>query len=115
MKVEYVFFAVVALVAANLLLKIVRHRGFRGALFGAPIRTTVSEIDLRARGMVKSRLKVHTLAGGDGAPQVGLEVVHSTVGSWQMTPVSLSAAEAHRLAEALEQAAREASRARPAG
>jgi hypothetical protein len=104
MKFEYVFFAIFALVAANMLRKVVQNGGFRGALFGAPIRTTVSEIELHGRGMVKSRLKVHTLAGDSGAPQVGVEIAHSSVVSWQMTPISLSTEEARRLAEALNQA-----------
>ena len=103
MKFEYVFFGIFALVAANLLRKVVKNRGFRGAFFGAPIRTTVSEIELRGRGMVKSRIRVHTLEGDSGAPKVGVEIVHSTALSWQMTPISLSTDEARRLAEALSQ------------
>ena len=109
MKPEYLFYALFAAVAAHLVFKVFRHGGFRGALFGAPIRATVAEIELPRRGMVKSRLKVHTLAGDRGEPEVSLEIVHSTVGSWQMMPVSLSAEQAQRLADALADAARRSS------
>ena len=115
MKFEYLFFVALGLVAASTLYRVIRNRGFRGALFGAPVRATVGEIELRPRGLVKSRLKIHTLGGGRDSPQVGLEITHSTVGSWQMTPVSLTADEARRLAEALERAVRDSGNSSPAG
>ncbi len=108
MKVEYFVFVVFGLVAAHLLYKVVRNRGFRGAMFGAPVGRTVGEIALRSRGLVQCRLKVHTLIASSNAPQIGLEIAHSTVGSWHMTPVSLTADEARQLADALGRAARDA-------
>jgi len=110
MKFEYVFFGLFALVAANMLRKVVKNGGLRGAFFGAPIRSTVSEIELHRRGMVKSRLKVHTLAGDSSAPKVGVEIVYTTALSWQMMPISLSTEEARHLAEALNRAANDSDR-----
>jgi hypothetical protein len=86
--------------------RIVRNGGFRGALFGAPVRATVAEMELHPRGTVRTRLKIHELAGPANGIKVGLEIIHSTVGSWQTIPVPLSAGEARRLAEMLAQAAR---------
>jgi hypothetical protein len=50
------------------------------------------------------------LAGDSGAPKVGVEIVYSTALSWQMMPISPSAEEARRLAEALNQAANDSDR-----
>jgi hypothetical protein len=103
---NYLFFAFFAFAVGSTIYKIVRNRGFRGALFGAPVRSTVAEMALEPRGMVKTRLKLHELAGPTNGVKVGLEIIHSTVGSWQTVPVALSANEARQLAEMLAQAAR---------
>ena len=59
--------------------------------------------------MVKTKLKVHVLDPRDasGGPHVGVEVIHSTFGSWEMKSVSLTRAEAQKLAEQLTLAAKE--------
>jgi hypothetical protein len=114
-NLNYLFFAFFAFAVGSMLYKIVRNRGFRGALFGAPVQSTVGEMELHSRGMVKSRLKVHELAGRANGIEVGLEIIHSTVGSWQTVPVALSASEARRLAEVLQLAAHKAESSAAAG
>jgi hypothetical protein len=94
-------------VAAFLLFKIIKHRGWKGALFGAPVRQQLAEIELARGGMVKTKLKVNVLDPHDPAegPHVGVEIIRSTIGSWEMKPVSLTRAEARRFAEELLRAA----------
>src|SRR5262245_53080630 len=115
MNFNYLFFAVFALAVGSMIYRIVRHRGFRGALFGAPVRSTVAEIELPPRSMVRSRGKVHELAGRANGIDVGLEIIHTTVASWQTVPVALSAADARRLANMLDLAASKAESASTAG
>jgi hypothetical protein len=109
MQFEYLFFAAVGLITAGMLFKVIRNRGFRGAMFGAPLRRLVWELELETRGMVKTRLKIHVLEprNASAGPHVGIEVVHSTFGSWQMSPIALTRVEAQKLADQLSAASRE--------
>lgn len=109
MNVSNVFFVVFGLVAASVVYKAIKNKGLRGAMFGAPLRRLVSDMELEPRGMMKTKLKVHVLDPPDvsGGPHVGVEVIHSTLGSWEMKPISLTRAEAQRLAEQLMLAVKE--------
>jgi len=109
MPVEYVFFVVFGLFAASLLFKVIKHGGLRGAMFGAPVGRMISEMQLEKRGMVKTKLKIHLLDPREPAfgPHVGVEVIQSTFGSWEMKPITLSREEAQQLADHLMVAARE--------
>jgi hypothetical protein len=109
MNFNNVFFVVFGLVAASLVYKAIKNKGLRGAMFGAPLRRLVSEMELAPRGMVKTKLKVHVLDPRDASegPHVGVELIHSTFGSWEMKPISLTRAEAQKLAEQLTLAAKE--------
>jgi len=108
-NLQYVVFALLGLVAVFMISKMIKNGGFTGAMFGAPVREMVSEVELQPRGMMKTRLKIYALDPRDPAdgPHVGVEVIHSTVGSWNMTPISLTMAEAQSLAEQLMHAAKE--------
>jgi hypothetical protein len=112
----YLFFAVFGLVAVAMLWRVIKNRGWRGAMFGAPVRRLVSELDLGRKGMIRTRLRLHVLDPSDPAegPHVGVEVVLSTIGSWEMKPISLTRIEAQRLAEELALAARESASGGPA-
>ena len=108
MRIEYLFFGAFGLVVFNLLYHVVKHKGFRGAMFGAAIARTVGEMDLGRRGMVRMRLKVLTLEpSGTGSPEVGIEFVTTSVASWHMMPLPLSRSEAVTLSTFLSQAAEE--------
>jgi hypothetical protein len=78
----------------------VKHGGFKGAMFGANIEKTLGEVSGNGPRLVSLSLKVHEL---DGSPDkaLGLEVTTTSVGSYQMTPVSLSLAEAKKLRDLL--------------
>jgi hypothetical protein len=107
MDSQSIFLIVFGLAAASMVFKIIKNRGLKGAMFGAPVDRQTGQIDLPRRGMVTTKLKVHVLDSADTSegPHVGVEVVHSTIGSWEMKPVSLTRAEARRLAEELLRAA----------
>ena len=103
---EYGFFAFLGLFAAYMLYQVVRNKGFRGAMFGSPVVGTLGEIDLGRRSMVRTRLKVHRLESRSvDSPEVGLELVTSTIGSWHMMPLSLTKSDALVLSTLLAQAA----------
>ena len=107
MNGQTIFFMLFGAVAASMIFKVIKHRGWKGAMFGAPVREMLAELELSRRGMTKTKLKVNVLDPHDPGegPHVGVEVIHSTIGSWEMKPVSLTRAEARRFAEALLQAA----------
>jgi hypothetical protein len=115
MNAQTVFFAVFGLVVAIILFKVIKHGGWKGAMFGAPVRTENCVIELAPRGCGKTKLKVHVLDPQDRSegPHVGIEVIQSTIGSWEMRPVSLSRAEARTLAEELLRAASESETGSP--
>lgn len=102
-----IFFVIFGLVAANLLYRVIKNRGFKGAMFGAPVSRQVAEMELSSRGIVKTKLKVHLLSPRDPGegPHVGVEVIQSTIGSWEMKPVALTRMEAKELADELARAA----------
>jgi hypothetical protein len=108
MHFEYVFFAVFGLVVIGLLYQIIRNRGFRGAMFGAPVARMVGEVDLGRRGMVWTRLKVHRLESRNAdSPEIGIEIVAKTFGSFGITGHSLSREQAVALSELLSEAVSE--------
>jgi hypothetical protein len=110
MKLELILFIFVFVaVAISAILRLVKNRGFRGAMFGAPVRKQVSAIELDPRGGSRVTLRVHVLDPEDAGagPHVGVEVVRSAFGSWEMKPIALSRTEAQRLGEQLALAARE--------
>ena len=73
-------------------------------MFGSAIRHTAGEVSGSRRGMGKSRIKVHVLENGS----VGVELVATTLLSYQMLPATLSPDSARILAQTLEQAVAEA-------
>lgn len=77
-------------------------------MFGAPLARTVGEIELGRRGMVRTRLKVHRLEPRDAtSPAIGIEFVATTIGSFSMTPLSLTRDQALALSVLLSRAAAE--------
>jgi hypothetical protein len=98
-------FAVFAVAVGSLLVKIMRHGGLKGAMFGAPIDRTVGEVTGNGERNVSIVARVHTLGGDAPERAVCLEVVATSFASYQMMPVTLSASEAQRLALLLQSAA----------
>jgi len=102
-----IFFVIFGGVAANMIYRVIKNRGFKGAMFGAPVSRQVAEMELSRRGMVKTKLRVHVLSPRDPGegPHVGVEVIQSTIGSWEMKPIALTRVEAKQLADELSRAA----------
>ena len=98
------FAAVLVLVVGSFVAKMVRFGGFKAAMFGAPIERTLGEVSGTGGRLMTSLLKVHSLRG-DPEHRVGLEFLAKSVASYQMTPLTLSATEARRLAALLTAAA----------
>ena len=82
---------------------IVRYKGLKGAIFGAPIRRTVGELEISRRALSSIVVRVHVL-GGDASKEVGLEVVSKSPLSYHMEPFSFSRNDASALARLLEHA-----------
>ena len=105
MDFQVIFFIVFALIVARMLFGVVKNRGFRGMMFGAPLGATVGEIPLGSRGLVNTKIKVHHLEpGSDGESMIGVEIVSWTFGSYRMLPVRLTGLQAQELTRLLRQA-----------
>jgi len=105
MSFDVIFFALFFCVIAYFGYSIIRHRGFKGAMFGATVLSSVGEVSSPKRGFMSQKLKVHILSGESPTEtSVGLELTSSGPGSWSMTPIRLTTSEARRLIALLEEA-----------
>lgn len=105
MNFEVIFFALFGSVIAYFIYSIIRHRGFKGAMFGAAVLSSVGEVASVKRGFMSQKLKVHILGGESPTDiSVGLELTTSGPGSWSMTPIRLSTSETRKLIVLLEEA-----------
>ncbi|WP_158608593.1 hypothetical protein [Stagnimonas aquatica] len=100
----FIFFAIFFLVAGSFVVKIFKHGGFKAAMFGAPIESTVGEVAGGGGKLMNLSLKVHRLGGGSSEKAIGLEFAARSFASYQMLPVTLSKAEAQRLSQLLQSA-----------
>lgn len=98
LKLEYLFFAVFALVIGSFVFKILKHGGFKAAMFGAGIKSTAGEVSGSGQKLMRLTLRVHEL---DASPDraIGIELVAKSIASYQMMPITLSASEAKKLTE----------------
>jgi len=106
MNAKYIFLGIFGAVVIHLLYQAISKGGLRGALFGAPVIRTVGAIDLGRKGPFRTTLNVLCLeARASDSPTVGIEVVYSTIGSFSMSPVSLTREQAQELSALLSRAA----------
>src|SRR6516225_5216489 len=90
-----VWFGVLALVLLNVVYQVVKNRGFKGAMFGAPVARTVGELDLGRIGGMRTTLRVHILQGRDAtSPKVGLGLVSKSLTSASMGGIPLTSGQA---------------------
>ncbi|MCZ4307020.1 hypothetical protein O4G98_19980 [Zoogloeaceae bacterium G21618-S1] len=99
------FWIFVALVIATFVWKMVRHGGFRAAMFGSSIERTVGEVNGEPSSLHSFTVKIHKLSGASEGKAVGLELVSKSIASYQILPVTLSAQTARELSELLRTAA----------
>ena len=105
MSFELIFLGLFFGVIAYFIYSIVRHRGFKGAMFGAPVVSSLGEVASVKRGLLSQKLKVHVLAGDSPVDwSVGLELTSSAPGAWSMTPIRLAPSEVQTLIGLLEKA-----------
>lgn len=105
MSFEYIFLAGFIGVLGYFVYRIIRYKGFKGAMFGAEILETFGEVSGSKSGFVSVSLKVHALSGPDALHSlVGLEVVARSGLSYQMSPMTLERSEAQKLISLLERA-----------
>ena len=90
-----------AAIVITFVVNVIRHGGFKAAIFGAPIERTVGEVRVTRGGIGSTTMKVHVLRK-ETELKVGLEVVTKSVASYHMMPFTLTASEAKRLSELLE-------------
>jgi hypothetical protein len=101
---EVVFFIVFGAVVAYFLYSMFRHGGFKGAMFGARISSSIGEVSTTTRGVGSQKLKVHLLDVDDPTkPRVGIELTSSTPLSWNTVPIRLSDDGVRELISLLEQ------------
>ena len=102
---DNLFWVVLFLVIGSFVWKMVRHGGFRAAMFGSAIERTVGEVDGGGSSLHSLTVKVHKLSAASEGKAVGLELVTKSFASYQMVPVTLSAQAARQLSELLRTAA----------
>jgi hypothetical protein len=103
---EVLFFAIFASVIGFFAYRMIRHGGFKAAMFGARIDRTVGEVSGEKQGPVGVALKVHILRREAAEKLVGVEFIAKSFASYQMTPITLSVAQAQQLASLLNEAVR---------
>jgi hypothetical protein len=104
--VETLFYALCVAIAGYFVYRMIRHGGFKAAMFGAHIDRTVGEVTGENKGSLSVTLKVHVLRRDPGEKLVGVELVAKTFASYQMMPVTLSVLQAQQLASFLQEAVR---------
>jgi len=82
----------------------IRNRGFKGAVFGAPIASSLGEVSLMKRSLVSQKLKVHILGDASSTQFVGLELRSSGLGVFSMMPLRLTREQALAVITLLERA-----------
>ena len=87
------------------LFRYIKNKSFKGMLFGAEIIKSLDAVEGKSIGPMKASIRVHLLKNADTNERlVGLELVTKSFASYQMTPVSLSLADAKALARLIRDA-----------
>ena len=103
--VVYVVWGLAALGLLNFVYRAFRNRGLAGAAFGAPIESTIGELDLGRQGRVGRTLRVHRLRAAEpGSPELGVEVVARTFGGIAMSVIPLTRPQAVAMRDLLAEA-----------
>jgi hypothetical protein len=92
-------------IAAYIAYSVFTKRG-KGRMFGGEILKTLLPTISKKRGMMTTKIKVHLIKPADRPNErdVGIEMSHSAILAWQMTPITLTSQEASQLKELIETA-----------
>jgi hypothetical protein len=99
-----IFFSLLAVFLGLFGYRILKYGGFKGAVFGGRIERTLGEVRGTGRAAGNVKVRVHALAGGGEDRAVGVEFVATTIVSYQMFPITLSAKAAQDLIGLLQDA-----------
>jgi len=99
----YVWAVIVIPPLAFIAVQVIRHRGFKGAIFGGRIEKTFGELDCEISFGIRSRIRVHRISSPTGAT-IGLEVAKSGFFGYDMTPFKMTRDETKDLIALLEKA-----------
>jgi hypothetical protein len=99
------FWVLIVAFAAYFAYSVFTKRG-KGRMFGGEIVRTLLPTISKRRGMVRTNIKVHLAKPADRPNErdVGIELSHSAVLAWNMTPITLTAQEASQLRELIDTA-----------
>ncbi len=102
-NLDYLFVILFLFVAGSIIMKMLKHGGFKGAIFGAGIQRTIAEVPGSGPGFGCLSLKAHKL---DNSPRksVGIELSSKSFSGYQMIPMTLSTTEVKQLTALLDQA-----------
>ncbi len=98
----YIIIPLVLLIFGSFIRRIIKFGGLKAALFGAKIERTIGEVS-GSKAMIKTVLKVHSLRA-ESDKTVALEIVSTSLASYQMLPITLSTSETRKLIDLLETA-----------
>jgi hypothetical protein len=95
---QIIFLGIACAVVGPLLFRMFKYKSFSAAMLGAPIRSTVGEIELNRSSFSSSVLKVHALGSATGADRsVGLQLVSKAALGASAMPIKLSVQQAQEL------------------
>ena len=100
---ESIFIVIFAIAAGYFLVSIVKNKGLKGAILGGKVKTTLGEIELESKGLIKTKIKIHSIEK-NGKSNISLEIVHRSILSYQMVPVTMTKDEARQLIELMQRA-----------
>ena len=104
-----IFFAIAAAIAGSFAYKALKYGGFKAAMLGGRIEQTVGEVEGLGQGPVTVKLRVHALTDDDGDRAVGIEIVATSIASYQMLPITLTERRAKDLIALVQEALSDAS------
>jgi hypothetical protein len=99
----YTAWAILGGVALFLIIRLIKFKSLRGAMFGAEVGRTIGKVQCSYPSFVDMSIRVCIL---DNSPDraVGLEFVQKYLGSIQIRPTTLSIAESKNLISLLQAA-----------
>jgi hypothetical protein len=106
---NYVPLGFFVLVIGVFVFRFVKYGGIKASFFGARIRNTVGEFQLKQSGALTTTMRVHLLEGSAGGQNIGLEVSQKAIGGFSVRFFRFSREETGKLVRLLDEAARESS------
>ena len=104
MNFNYVFWAIVAFVVANLAWRYFRSGSLTGAMLGGKIQREVGQTLISSGSFSSQTLKVYSMESSDGESFIGMSLIYKAPLAVSMQPIKLSKSQAQDLVRLLQQA-----------